>query len=452
MLFRSPQLQMLAPTSSGITVSNPAQKIQIKTSGFNNRNEFSVLLNGQATNTFTWQNNSLEIPVNLVAGNNTITINGTNPCGSESLVISMNYQNCQVPVVTLQTPNTTNTTVSKAAYTLKFKIQNQTALSLMVNNTPVSAYTLNAASGILEYPMTLVPGLNIITVSANNACGVDIETININYISCNSPTVSITSSGGTLINAGYLFTANAVNVSNAAEVKLTQNGTILPFTLSAGIIQAATVLAPGLNTFAVSVTNPCGSQTQTQSVTYNNCVAPNILLIQPAASGITVNEPNYQFQCQVPLNTIASELTFKVNGQAKPFAILNGQMSAIVTLNPGVNTLFVSIKNTCGSDNETLNITYKQCLAPSIVVSTPVQTSTTTTQNSASIEFTPVNCTTANQISITRNGLMVPFTYVNGLVSLNPSLNPGLNVFVIDRKSTRLNSSHEWISRMPSSA
>ena len=167
-----------------------------------------------------------------------------------------------------------------------------------------------------------------------------------------------------------------------SEVKLTQNGTILPFTLSAGIIQAATVLAPGLNTFAVSVTNPCGSQTQTQSVTYNNCVAPNILLIQPAASGITVNEPNYQFQCQVPLNTIASELTFKVNGQAKPFAILNGQMSAMVTLNPGVNTLFVSIKNTCGSDNETLNITYKQCLAPSIVVSTPVQTSTTTTQNS----------------------------------------------------------------------
>ena len=26
------------------------------------------------------------------------------------------------------------------------------------------------------------------------------------------------------------------------------------------------------------------------------------------------------------------------------------------------------------------------------------------------------------------------------------------NRFVIDRKSTRLNSSHEWISRMPSSA
>ena len=49
----------------------------------------------------------------------------------------------------------------------------------------------------------------------------------------------------------------------------------------------------------------------------------------------------------------------------------------------------------------------------------------------SSIEFTPVNCTTANQISITRNGLMVPFTYVNGLGSLNPSLNPGLNVFVI---------------------
>ena len=41
--------------------------------------------------------------------------------------------------------------------------------------------------------------------------------------------------------------------------------------------------------------------------------------------------------------------------------------------------------------------------------------------------------------------------YASGL-SLEKPLRMALNQTVVDRKSTRLNSSHEWISRMPSSA
>ncbi|MFN4951957.1 MAG: beta strand repeat-containing protein, partial [Flavobacteriales bacterium] len=427
----TPQLQLINPTSSGITVSTAAQKVQIKTIGFNAKTEFSVLLNGQATNTFTWINNVIEIPVTLKPGNNTITINGTNPCGSESVVIAMNYQECQAPVLTLQTPNTANVIVTKAAYTLKVKTQHQTAINLMVNNSIITNYTLNATSGILEYSFTLNPGLNIVSITSSNGCGVDIESLNITYQACNAPTVSISSTGGTTANQGFLFTANTANIANSQEIKLTQNGTAIPFTFSNGTIQAIATLAAGPNVFNVTVLNGCGTQSQTQNVVFNNCVTPTISLVQPIASGITVNEAGYQVQCVLSGVNNASEITFKVNGTAKPFQFINNMLTASLTLNLGINTISVSVKNACGNDSETFNITYKQCLAPSIVLTNPIQTTLTTTQNTANISFTAINCSSASQIVITKNGTLIPCTFLNGVVSLTASLTPGLNTYTL---------------------
>ena len=427
----TPQLQLIYPTSSGITVSTSAQKIQIKTIGFNAKSEFSVLVNGQATNTFTWVNNIIEIPVTLKPGNNTITVNGTNPCGSESAVITMNYQECQAPVITLQTPNTANVIVTKAAYTLKVKTQHQTAINLMVNNSIVTNYTLNAATGILEYAFTLNPGLNIVSITSSNGCGVDIESLNITYQACNAPTVAITSIGGTTANQGFLFSANTANISSSQEVKVTQNGAAIPFTFINGTIQAIATLTAGPNVFNVTVLNGCGTQTQTQNVVFNNCVTPAISLVQPIASGITVNDASYQVQCALTGVTSASEITFKVNGVAKPFQFVNNVLTSSIALNLGINAVSVAVKTPCGTDNELFNITYKQCLVPSIVVTNPIQTNLTTTQNTANITFTAINCSASSQLVITKNGTLIPFTFNNGVVSINASLNPGLNTYVL---------------------
>lgn len=427
----TPQLQLINPTNSGITVSSAAQKIQIKTIGFNSRTEFSVLINGQATNNFTWINNVIEISTTLKPGNNTITINGTNLCGSESAVIAMNYQECQAPVLTLQTPNTSNVIVTKAAYTLKVKTQHQTAINLMVNNSIITNYSLNAATGILEYTFTLNPGLNIVNITSSNGCGVDIESLNITYQACNAPTVSISSTAGTTTNQGFLFSAMTANISNAQEIKVTQNGTAIPFTFVNGSIQAIATLAVGPNVFNVTVLNGCGTQTQTQNVVFNNCVIPTISLVQPTASGITVNEATYQVQCALNGVNNASEITFKVNGISKPFQFINNMLTASLTLSLGINTFSVSVKNACGNDSESFNITYKQCLVPSIVLTNPIQSTLTTTQNAMNIMFTAINCSASSQVIVTKNGSVIPSTFLNGMVSFNASLVPGLNPYII---------------------
>ncbi|NBO62168.1 MAG: hypothetical protein EBU82_14645, partial [Flavobacteriia bacterium] len=128
----TPSLSMMSPSTNGTTVSSASQTVTVSTFGFNGKSEFSVLLNGQNLSNFSWANGVLTAPVTLVNGNNTLTVNGTNRCGSESLVITLNYQQCQAPVITLQNPASVNVSVSKAPYTVKFKTQNQSSISLMV--------------------------------------------------------------------------------------------------------------------------------------------------------------------------------------------------------------------------------------------------------------------------------------------------------------------------------
>ncbi len=427
----TPQMQLVSPSSNGTTVSSASQKIKVKTMGFKSKSEFSVLINGSSTSNFTWVNDWIEIPVTLMAGNNTITVNGTNLCGSESVLVTLNYQQCQAPVISLLTPNKTSITVSKAAYVLKLKSQNQSSMSLMVNNTLILNYAYNAATGILEYPFTLVPGLNIITLTSANACGVDIETLNITYQVCNAPTLSITSLGGTVNQAGYIFNAVTTNLTNATGVSLTLNGTALPFTYQNGIIAAVTNLNVGANTFKITVTNDCGTQSQVHTVTYNNCQIPSITLVQPAASGITVNQEAYQVQCLLNNVVNSSEITLKLNGNIMPFQFVNGLLTSSVILNSGTNTFTVTVKNACGNDAETFIVTFKQCLAPSIVLSNPIQVNSTTTQGMLNITFSALNCETSTQINITKGGVIVPFNFNNGVISAAVNLNPGLNIFTL---------------------
>jgi hypothetical protein len=164
---------------------------------------------------------------------------------------------------------------------------------------------------------------------------------------------------------------------------------------------------------------------------FNNCLSPTISLVQPTASGITVNEAAYQVQCALSGVNNASEITFKVNGMAKPFQFINNMLTASLTLNLGINTISVSVKNACGNDSELFNITYKQCLAPSIVLTNPIQTTLTTTQNAVNVLFTAINCSNASQIVITKNGSVIPFTFLNGVGSLTASLTPGLNTYTL---------------------
>ncbi|NBO61991.1 MAG: hypothetical protein EBU82_13700, partial [Flavobacteriia bacterium] len=427
----TPSLAMMSPSTNGTTVSLATQVVTVSTFGFNGKSEFNVLLNGQKLSNFSWANGVLSAPVTLVNGNNTLTVNGTNRCGSESLVITLNYQQCQAPVITLQNPASVNVTVSKAPYTVKFKTQNQSSISLMVNNLPVKNYTYNAATGIVEYSFSLVPGLNIVTLTSSNTCGVDIETVNITYLNCLTPSATINSAGGTVSNAGYVFSAITNGINSVQEIKVTQNGNAIPFAFTSGTVQAITALVPGINTFVITVINPCGTQSQTQTVTYNNCKIPSVGLLQPVASGITVNQSAYQLQFTTLNVNNAAEIALKVNGNVTPFQWTNGTISANVILNAGINNVVVSVLNSCGSDSKSLQISFKQCLVPSIVINTPNQLSTTTNQNSVNIDVDAVNCNSAAQITVMRNGAAVPFSFANGKITLNPTLVPGINSFVI---------------------
>lgn len=432
----TPQMNLISPSASGTTVSNASQKVSIVTLGFFQKTDFNILINGQGVSNYTWVNNLLEFSVNLNPGNNTITVNGTNRCGSESIVLSINYQQCQAPVISLLNPSIPNNTLTNPNYRFKFKVQSQSTISLLVNNQSVTNFTFNATTGIGEYPMVLLPGNNSITLTATNSCGVDIETLSLFYDNCISPTVQIGSLGGITNNATYTFSANCTNLTNSQGVQLTLNGITIPFTFINGQITSITNLNPGANIFSIKVTNACGTQTKTLNINYDNCIAPQVNLIQPVASGITVNQTNYTVQCNVSQITNPTGITFKLNGIAKPFQLSNGVLTASVNLVSGINNFIITAINSCGSDSESFTITYNQCMVPSVVLNNPNQLNTTSSQSTFNISSSVLNCTSLSQINILQNGVNVPFTFTNGLIGLTASLTPGNNLFQITATNT----------------
>jgi hypothetical protein len=237
----------------------------------------------------------------------------------------------------------------------------------------------------------LVPGTNTITISSSNSCGSDIETVVIQYDNCKSPIVDITNSTNqTVTNSAFNLTANIQNMPTSDGLSLTQNGSPINFSYFNGVLTSSVSLVPGINTFKLIASRSCGNSSETIVVNYNDCTAPNITIIHPTASGITVNSASYNFKATISNISNNQQISFKLNGQNQPFVFNNGQLEANISLINRNNAIMVSVNNPCGTDSETTTINLVNCTPPQITVSN---------QNNASLTVT--NPTFAYQASIT---------------------------------------------------
>ena len=120
-------------------------------------------------------------------------------------------------------------------------------------------------------------------------------------------------------------------------------------------------LVPGVNTFVVTATNSCGTDTETITITYQPCVAPIISILAPASNGTTVATAAFTFTATILNSNNGQGIGFTQNGRAingVNFNTANNTLSTGVTLVPGVNTFIVTATNSCGTDTETITINY----------------------------------------------------------------------------------------------
>ena len=142
--------------------------------------------NNVSVTNFSFNNatSAFQSTVTLVPGLNTFVLTSVNACGTDVETITVNYQNCIAPVITVLTPTSNGTTVNSASFNLSALILNSNngqGITLTINGRTITNFSFNNATSAFQSTLNLIPGLNTIVLTSVNACGTDSKTITIIY-------------------------------------------------------------------------------------------------------------------------------------------------------------------------------------------------------------------------------------------------------------------------------
>ena len=384
-------------------------------------NQVTLKVNG-VTKSFALNGNNLSATLNLKSGNNTINIEAVTNCGTDKKSLTVNYNPCSPPTVSI-TSSTKPVTV--ANYNLKANltnVSNANQVTLTVNGI---GQNFNLANGVLSANLTLKKGTNVIKVSVTNSCGTDSKTISVVANLCQTPQLKMvtpTSANVSAKNSSYTISARVVGdiVQSGISVKL--NGVTIPFTFNAStklITIAVKNLRNGKNSVNIAVNNACGSDALTYNITYNPCVPPSVS-ITSSTQPITV--ANYNLKANIANVSGPNQVTLTVNGIRQNFNLSNGLLSANLTLKNGTNTIKVTANSSCGNDSKTISVVSNLCQAPQLKMVTPSSTNVTAKNNTYAISTRVVGDIAQSGITVKLNGVTVPFTFNAGTKLINISV------------------------------
>jgi hypothetical protein len=379
----APVINVIAPISNGTTVTSASFSLNATIVNSNNGQGITLTRNSVPVTNFTFNNGngSFQSTVTLVPGLNTFVLTIINSCGTDTETITINYDNCVPPVITITNPTANGTTVTSSVLNLGALIQNANngqGTTLNINGRTISNFTFLSATGVFQSTLNLTPGLNTIVLTSVNGCGTDTETITINYDNCVPPIITITNpiaNGTTTTNASFGFSATVQNVVLVSGLTLTLNGVPVEktnFNSGTGVLLGYATLSPGINTFILTATNACGTVTQTITVNYDDCIPPTISITNPAVNGTTVSTPTFGFSALIQHTNNGQGITLTQNNTAITGFDFNNNLStlqAVTTLIPGLNTFVISATNSCGNDSKTVTIFYVEPVVEDQIIS-----------------------------------------------------------------------------------
>ena len=425
-----------------IVVSSPNFTVSATLQYMPSQNGLSVTNNGApvafdfTNGNFNSINGSLNATINLQPGLNQIVINAVRSCGQAAQTIFVRYDNCIAPAITLMQPTASGTTTSNQTLALVANVsQVATSQSIQVtwNGTSVPfSWTNNQVTSTIN----LQQGNNMIIIQATNACGNDTENLVINLVQCQAPQISVNApipNGTNTSNSSLNYTAILTNTL-ANQIQLTVNGQAQNYSFNNNQVSAAITLQPGDNLIQLIATNACGRAIENWHVHYEQCTAPQISNTRPQTN-VQNAEQQINVSAQLVGITNPNEISLLVNGAPSVFNFLNGLFSATQQLQPGINTLALSVTNNCGSAIHVWTFNYQPCVSPQIALAN--QALNGSTVNSAALQLSAqVTALTAAQLTLSLNGQSgQPFTLQNQNFSAALNLQIGPNIIVIQGKN-----------------
>ena len=149
---------------------------------------------------------------------------------------------------------------------------------------------------------------------------------------------------------------DAYNLIPGSTVTFTLNGSSVPYLVEEGTIESELTLTTGTNIVNITISNPCGTATQTVTIVYN-CSSPDVSIVTPN-NNTTVNTNVFALQANITGVTSSQNIVLKVNGISQPFSFSNGILTATPNIQAGVNSVVIKASNSCGQSTATITVNY----------------------------------------------------------------------------------------------
>ncbi|MFN3916434.1 MAG: hypothetical protein ACK4K0_01720 [Flavobacteriales bacterium] len=480
-----PVISYVTPSSYPHTTTNQNVTLTFKVLNITSQAQVGITKDGVVVTNFTYNNanKNVTLTTSLTPGAHTFVITATNPSGSASKTAEVIVQEpCTPPAVIINQPPSTPHSTQTPSYTVLATAQHVTQANQMtvnVNGVVFNGFTFNPNNGQISVPVSLINGLNLITIVATNNCGVAQKTAQIDFTGCDNPVIVFegvpTRHEGLSANQ-FVFLGTALNATAITSVKVdgvATNNYVFNNVDKSFVVTIATKPNGNNTPYVIEVTaqNACGSTTSTYNATYvflqeevvigvpQQPTPPAVTITYPASSPYTSTSQQFNFVATVNHVPSSQYISMKVNGlnfNNFLYEITTKQLTATINLSTGSNTVEVTATTPAGSDQKTAVIAYNPPAPPQIVpgptvtITAPTANPHEATSSTQTVTAQVLHVASSAEIAMTVNGVGYNgFTYNMNTKALNTSLNlpNGLTVVEItasnangtDQKSVQIN-------------
>ena len=182
---KAPTISYSYPSYSPFNTNNKMILIKGKIQHVENSNNVDITMNGISVKNFLFDPyfDDFECEIQLQNGTNVFKVEASNNTGRDekSVTIIFNSEECENPIIQLNSPSSNNLTVTNSRAYIDATIINTQNVNFIINGSPSQGYNFDVNNGSFSSMINLSPGSHNYEINAFNSCGTVNEVININY-------------------------------------------------------------------------------------------------------------------------------------------------------------------------------------------------------------------------------------------------------------------------------
>ncbi|MDG1657667.1 MAG: hypothetical protein P8H56_03705 [Crocinitomicaceae bacterium] len=234
----------------------------------------------------------------------------------------------------------------------------------------------------------------------------------------------------------YVLKAEVKFISGRDNIILRVNGartTNFLYNPNTHMLEANLQLVSDNNTIEIVANNGCGSDREVITLIYDDCEEPVVDFENVCGNGASLENAAYNVLAEVENGTT---IYYTVNGVSNTnytYSSTTDQFSSNIILQEGQNTIQITATNDCGTDTETIVVTYTDCADPYINFFTGNSSFVQVSEANYNLQAYLFNVTSKSQVTFQLNGSNQYFSFNPNSSLAQSSLNlvPGINTITI---------------------